>query len=330
MSFSPASTQSDILPTPRILITNLINSLTSAPLPPPANAGTNSNVASITAGDAPNPLKTLPQSHRPLLVTLHVLFPSLVLPALDLLDRNLVTRVVPETSTTTTAASAGHGQGHGSREGNPTNPAPARQHQPSNTSTTTASDTNREAVADGQGSSPPRPHLQPAAAKQPPAAAAAAVFHLVRSVASTMTRRHHAVATSASASTTYLVQLDAWNCSCANFAYEAFPAVDSGGSGSGGAGAGHGGGAESDLVIMGIDEADDSDSDANDVINAACELSDWQFGGLSLDGVDDGGVPCCKHLLACLLSEQWGDTLGKYVTERRVSREEMAGLVADV
>ncbi|KAK1639442.1 hypothetical protein BDP81DRAFT_391548 [Colletotrichum phormii] len=322
MAHSPASTQSDTLPTPRILITNLINSLTSAPLPPPANAGTNSNGASITAGDAPNPLKTLPQSHRPLLVTLHVLFPSLVLPALDLLDRNLVTRVVPETSTTTTAASAGHGQGHGSREGNPTNPAPARQHQPSNA----ASDTNREAVADGQGSSPPpRLHPEPAAAKQPQATAA---FHLVRSVASTMTRRHHAVATSASASTTYLVQLDAWNCSCASFAYEAFPAVG------GGAGAEHGGGggggAESDLVIMAVDEADDSNSDDDDGSNPACEVSDWQFGGLSLDGVGDGGVPCCKHLLACLLSEQWGDTLGKYVTERRVSREEMAGLVADV
>ncbi|KXH53251.1 hypothetical protein CSAL01_08272 [Colletotrichum salicis] len=330
MAHSPASTQSDTLPTPRILITNLINSLTSAPLPAPANAGTNSNGASITC-DAPNPLKTLPQSHRPLLVTLHVLFPILVLPALDLLDRNLVTRVVPETSTTTTAASAGHGQGHGSRDGNPTNPAPARQHQPSNTSTTTTSDTNREVVADGQESSAPAP--TPPYLHHEPAAAAA--FHLVRSVASTMTRRHHAVATSASASTTYLVQLDAWNCSCANFAYEAFPAVGSGGGGSGGAGAGHGaggggGGAEPDLVIMGVDEADDSESYDNNDSYPACEVSGWQFGGLSLDGVDDGGVPCCKHLLACLLSEQWGDTLGKYVTERRASKEEMAGLVADV
>ncbi|KAJ3943778.1 uncharacterized protein N0V96_006711 [Colletotrichum fioriniae] len=304
-SLTPVSTQSDTLPTPRVLITNLINSLTSVPLPPPGNTAGNNAV------DATNPLKTLPQSHRPLLVTLHVLFPFLVLPALDLLDRNLVTRVVPETP-----PSAGHGRGRDHREGNnnPTNPAPAaRQHQPS----INANDTASEAVvADGQGSSPPR--LQPATNQT--SAAAAAAFHLVRSVASTMTRRHHAVATTASASTTYLVHLDTWNCSCANFAYEAFPSVVN--ASGGGRDAGYGG-ADSELVIMGADGAEDDDNDDS-------EASDWQFGGLSLDGVDDGGVPCCKHLLACLLSEQWGDTLGKYVTERRVSREEMAGLVADV
>ncbi|KAK1728154.1 uncharacterized protein BDZ83DRAFT_749440 [Colletotrichum acutatum] len=300
-SFSPASTQPDTLPAPRILITNLINSLTTAPLSPPGDTAGNN-----AGDDAPNPLKALPQSHRPLLVTLHVLYPSLVLPALDLLDRNLVTRVVPET----TPPSAGLGRGHGHREGNnPTNPAPAaRQHQPPSIN---ATDNASEAlVADGQGSPPPR--LQPAIHQTP-----AAAFHLVRSVASTMTRRHHAVPTSASASTTYLVHLDAWNCSCANFAYEAFPAVVGGSSG------GEGRNVGSDLVIMGADEAEDEGDDGG-------ETSDWQFGGLSVDGMDDGGVPCCKHLLACLLSEQWGDTLGKYVTERRVSSEEMAGLVADV
>ncbi|OHE96177.1 hypothetical protein CORC01_08554 [Colletotrichum orchidophilum] len=291
MSFSPTSTQPHHLPTPRVLITNLINSLTSAPLPPSANT------ASIpSGGDAQNPLRTLPQSHRPLLVTLHVLFPSLVLPALDLLDRDLVTRVVPETTTLSA----------GLRE-DPTDPAPARQHQHGKD---TASDTHEPGS-----SSPPRlqlsvKDLQHVDESQRDSAA----FYLVRSVASTMTRRHHAVATSASASTTYLVQLDAWNCSCANFAYEAFPAVGSGS-------VGHKAG--SDLVIMDADEAGD-DSDPG------CEVGDWQFGGLSLDGVDDGGVPCCKHLLACLLSQQWGDTLGKYVTDRRVSREEIAGLVADV
>ncbi|KAK1463627.1 hypothetical protein CCUS01_08315 [Colletotrichum cuscutae] len=312
-SFSPASTQSDTLPTPRVLITNLINSLTSAPLPPPGNT------AGSDAADAANPLKTLPQSHRPLLVTLHVLFPSLLLPALDLLDRNLVTRAVPEA---TTPPSAGLGRGHDHREGNnPANPAPAaRQRQPS----INPNDAASEAAADGQGSPPPPPpppppRLQPATNQAPSAAAA---FHLVRSVASTMTRRHHAVATSASASTTYLVHLDAWNCSCANFAYEAFPAVVSASGGGSSGGGGHD--VRSDPVIMGADEVENDGEDDNR------EASDWQFGGLSLDGVDGGGVPCCKHLLACLLSEQWADTLGKYVTERRVSREEMAGLVADV
>ncbi|GKT57410.1 ubiquitin carboxyl-terminal hydrolase family protein [Colletotrichum tofieldiae] len=297
MSFSQTPPPSTRLPTPRAVITNLINSLTSAPLLLPSSTTTTAG----GAGDAPNPLKSLPQSHRPLLVTLHVLFPSLVLPALDLLDRNLVTRVVPESAS----------PGNGGREGNdPADPAPApanHHHSPEHA---------HHADADGQGSSPPFPSQTPPHLNKAPRTSPAA-FHLVRSVASTMTRRSHAVATSASASTTYLVRLDAWNCTCANFAFDAFPA---------GAGAGAGGTATArqDLEdeIMDADAAEDSDGE--------CEVGDWQFGGLSLDGMNSGGVPCCKHLLACLLSEQWGDALGKYVTERIVSREEMAGLVAEV
>jgi hypothetical protein len=64
---------------------------------------------------------------------------------------------------------------------------------------------------------------------------------------------------------------------------------------------------------------------------------EWTFGGASLDGSAAGagagageGVPVCKHLLACLLAERWSVALGRYVVERRVGREEMAGIVADV
>ena len=41
------------------------------------------------------------------------------------------------------------------------------------------------------------------------------------------------------------------------------------------------------------------------------------------------GVPCCKHLLACLLAERWHAALGSYVMGRRVGKEEMAGIIAD-
>ncbi|KAK0634723.1 hypothetical protein B0T17DRAFT_514141 [Bombardia bombarda] len=58
--------------------------------------------------------------------------------------------------------------------------------------------------------------------------------------------------------------------------------------------------------------------------------SAWSFGGMTLDGSDGGGVPICKHLLACLLAERWSAALGRYVVERRVGRDEMAGIVADV
>ncbi|KZL80322.1 ubiquitin carboxyl-terminal hydrolase family protein [Colletotrichum incanum] len=295
MSFPQTPSPSTRLPTPRAVITNLINSLTSAPLPLPSSTTTTAG----GAGVAQNPLKSLPQFHRPLLVTLHVLFPSLVLPALDLLDRNLVIRVVPES-----ASPSG-----GGREGNdPADPAPALHHHSPEHAHHAAS------AADGQGSSPHFPYQTPPHLKKVPRPSPAA-FHLVRSVASTMTRRSHAVATSASASTTYLVRLDAWNCTCANFAFDAFPAA---------AGAADTATAQEDFEdeIMDADAAEDSDWEG--------EVGGWQFGGLSLNGIESGGVPCCKHLLACLLSEQWGDALGKYVTERTVSREEMAGLVAEV
>jgi hypothetical protein len=52
---------------------------------------------------------------------------------------------------------------------------------------------------------------------------------------------------------------------------------------------------------------------------------------MSLDGLAGGeGVPVCKHLLACVLAEKWSAALGRFVVERRVSREEMAGIVAKV
>ncbi|KAK1597660.1 uncharacterized protein LY79DRAFT_666492 [Colletotrichum navitas] len=275
MSLSQTPPPPACLPTPRVIITNLINSLTSASLPP-------SSPNTATTDGAQNPLWSLPQSHRSLLVTLHVLFPSLVLPALDLLDRNLVTRVVPE--------SASHSAG--GREGDdPADPAPAHD----------------AGAADTQGSSPPLPS-QNSPHPEKVLRSSSAAFHLVRSVASTMTRRSYAVATPASASTTYLVRLDAWNCTCANFAFEAFPASAATA------------GEVLEDEIKGADVDDDSDEGG---------MGGWQFGGLSLDGINSGDVPCCKHLLACLLSEQWGGVLGKYVTEKRVSREEMAGLVAE-
>lgn len=57
----------------------------------------------------------------------------------------------------------------------------------------------------------------------------------------------------------------------------------------------------------------------------------WEFGGLSADGRDGaGGVPCCKHLLACVLAEKWNAVLGGYIEQRLVSREEGAGLVGDL
>jgi hypothetical protein len=49
-----------------------------------------------------------------------------------------------------------------------------------------------------------------------------------------------------------------------------------------------------------------------------------------MDGLGRMGedVPCCKHLLACLLAEQWSEQLEVYVEKKNVSKEEYAGTVA--
>jgi hypothetical protein len=94
------------------------------------------------------------------------------------------------------------------------------------------------------------------------------------------------------------VRLEAWSCSCAAFAFAAFP------------GAGQG---------WEVQE----------------EGGEWErergagFGGGCLDGHGERGgqVPVCKHLLACFLGERWRSVLGCYVKEREIGREEMVGVL---
>lgn len=190
------------LPTHRHLLTTLINTLSSTSSPP------------STTEPPTNPLHGLSQNH---ILTLHVLFPNLLLPAFDLLDRRLVTRL------------------------------------------TLANESDRGDVGG---------------------------TFLVKSLATTLTRRHRDVGLSAQR---YLVQLDTWQCACPSFTFDAFPV-----------------------------SAGESEPEA--------EEKEWSFGGMSLDG----DVPCCKHLLACLLVEKWSGMLEGYVEERTVSREEMAGIIADI
>jgi hypothetical protein len=108
------------------------------------------------------------------------------------------------------------------------------------------------------------------------------------------------------------VRLTAWNCSCAAFAFSAFPASTSGPFSP------RFEDATSASASLGARDAQGTDSD-------------WEFGGLSSNGTagHGDGVPCCKHLLACLLAERWEGGLGGYIRQMRVGREEMAGLGAD-
>jgi coproporphyrinogen III oxidase len=225
------------LPTHRALLTNLIDSVL---------IGTNASQSSNDA--APNTGTSHSVRRRHLLLTLHVIFPGMLLPAVDLLDRKLVTRMVYADNT-----------------------IPPKQ----DVSNTTGEE----------------------------------YLYTVKSVAQTLARRRRDTASSVASAPvrTYLVHLDAWNCSCAGFALEAFPG-DGGGGGS----------FEEDYGRMSSGER--------------LGRSGWLFGGMSRDGDARFGetLPCCKHLLACLLAEKWKDALNVHVEDKTHTRDEMAGAIAAV
>lgn len=219
----------DSLPTHRQFITAIINSI-SAIAPSDTDNISSTQPPRAAQTPTPPPLQAVSLSRRPLLLTLHVLFPNLLLPALDLLDRGLVTRLV------------------------------RNQEFPDDI----PSDIMKNDI------------------------------FLVRSLATTISRRTRDFSLS---SKRYVVHLGTWNCSCASFTLDAFP--------------GH--------YTPTVDEAQPSSS----------EEGVWSFGGTSMDPGGDT-PPCCKHLLACLLVDKWSGMLGMYVENRAISREDMAGIVADM
>ena len=141
--------------------------------------------------------------------------------------------------------------------------------------------------------------------------------YVVRSLASTLTRRGGRDLPSAPK--TYAVFLDAWSCSCAGFALDAF--------------------AHHEGTLL----ARDGRTIASPVTSPQSgarersRMTQWDelgrsFGGTSLDGRPGHGedVPCCKHLLACVLADLWGSVLGTRVEQRKVTKEELAGIMAKV
>lgn len=262
------------LPAPRALLTSLINTLTSLPIPPrdpqPARLGS----TRPPPQDPSNPLALLPPSSRTLITTLHVIYPSLLLPALDLLDRGLVTRVLVLDTT-------------------PIRPPPSSAHSFSSSGTDEAEQARRDARA--------------------------GTFHLVRSAQQPTRRGRRPALDDAGSGPTYVVCTQAWSCDCAAFAFGAFPAGE-------------------DRAATGyqIRPADDYSRGPSSLLDAETQslggAHGWEFGGLSLDGRQEGGgtPPCCKHLLACVLAERWGGALGDYVQERKVGREEAAGLIGSL
>lgn len=115
-------------------------------------------------------------------------------------------------------------------------------------------------------------------------------IHVVRSLGSTIKHSRAEVHSKA-----YLVSLDAWNCSCEGFALDVF--------------------ANGAHVQQNARTSDRRTSMA--------------FGGQQTTLQNGGeGLPCCKHLLACLLATKWKRVFGSHVTYKSCTSKELAGIVA--
>lgn len=223
-------------------------------------------------------------SRRRLLLTLHALFPSIVLPALDLLDRGLVARL-------RAAPDRGARERPGLGGGKP------------------ADDGSGEG---GEAASPSASCAVPVADDAP-----LARLYVVQSLASTLTRPRGREP--ASASRTYAVHLDAWSCSYAGFALEAF--------------------ARYALPAAAFPLSEPRASPPSTLLPPTLEAPDvaldsqrLSFGGFSTDGLPGflEDVPCCKHLLACLLAEAWPALLSNGVDDSIVTKREVAGTAAGI
>ncbi|KAL2066467.1 hypothetical protein VTL71DRAFT_2538 [Oculimacula yallundae] len=312
------------LPSTRTLLTSLFNTLTT----PSPNPQADTKPVNEPYDASSNPLKALPASQKALLSTMHVLFtPPMLLQALDLLDRGLVVRVVEKTRNNDGAEENGGGgrAAQGGEIAGEVFPPQATIHLPPS-SPTPANLPNLSNPPDPSKSTPTRkrtPTIHQVRSSQPPKSR-------FRDASSTSTANGSSSASgsgSGTGSIVYTVRLEAWNCSCAAFAFASFPVEsvyprvsawdlvsDS----------------QRDHVEGGEEEEGGIGTRRRGVEGERGEDEEWEFGGLSRDGKGSGtggggGVPCCKHLLACILGERW-DLLRGYVKERIVGQEEMAGL----
>ncbi|KAF2118673.1 hypothetical protein BDV96DRAFT_596522 [Lophiotrema nucula] len=298
----------------RTFVTHLIASIDD----PSANA--------TPAASASYALTSASEEAKKQLLTLHVLFPNEFLPALDLLDRRLVTRFrirrLPKEAAPqedNDAMTSSHIL-RGARE-------PREVVQIMNTATGEISAPNSaigqthpsdvEMADSGVPGAEERTHI-PRAAGQDADAAQQDVrmeeqgagdgsegldtVYYVRSAQQKSSR----FSTSYESTTSYEVRLIAWNCSCPAFAFSAFPS-------------------------MHFDLPPNFEAQLPEVNNGQagsdrmeCGHSDWTFGGVSLG---EAMPPVCKHLLACVLVEECSMFKG-YAEEKEVDKEEAAGWAA--
>jgi hypothetical protein len=276
------------LPTSRHFVTQLLNSL------PLERVHTTES----------NPLSAVPEAAKKQLLSLQVLFPNEFLPALDLLDRRLVTRLrigddqehQEQSKTEAVGQEAGEvlpaneliGEEVGSGMTSPTL-VPAdeltttRQVAPSITEDQIMTDTVVTSLYDATLNTQD-------------------TIYYVRSAQ----QRSSRYSTSYDTTTSYEVRLCAWNCSCPAFAFAAYPAV---------------------YPEPDVSRYDPLEEQTHARLGNKDSKLDRErvFGGISLG---ESIPPVCKHLLACVLAERVSGLFGGFIEDRMISVEEAAGWAA--
>jgi hypothetical protein len=306
---------SPALPTSRTFITQLFDSLSTLPSDQAAaatkdHAKTNSN-----------PLNNLSDATRKQLLSFQVVFPTEFVPALDLLDRRLVTRFhirnEEQVADLKTVVDVGDQQQdvHMMQGTTADSEAPSPQQQQENVHTRTNPATPKEADPTDKDKTN---HLN---------------NNTIYYVRSAQQQRSSRFATSYDTTTYYQVRLRAWNCSCPAFAFSAFPAttvttrhVGNEEEAAAAAAAVHTPLHNNNNSTTHQEENNEKGSNNNDDDNAD---NKWIFGGISLVGEETTQPPpVCKHLLACVFVERCKGLFGGFVEDREVGVEEAAGWAA--
>ena len=289
------------LPSSRHFVTQLLDSLVA---PPSIGQATVENKNANT-----NPLNNVPDATRKQLLSLQVLFQNEFVPALDLLDRRLVTRFRICDGEELAARATGAEQ----RDATTAQDVQMVDNEeillPHHESAQTEQpDTHTPAGNTNESPAPDEPSNHTATTTAPEPSNLNTIYY-VRSAQ----HRPSRFSTSYDTLATYQVRLLGWNCSCPAFAFAAFPA-----------------GQTAPLVPLDTSAHSVESHQLYDPAQRAEDRTkeegmEWIFGGMSLG---DGMPPVCKHLLACVLAERCKGLFGGLVEERDVSVEEAAGWAA--
>ncbi|KIW12889.1 hypothetical protein PV08_08076 [Exophiala spinifera] len=255
-----------------------------------------SHPQSLHGSSTLNPLHALSeqdnQRARSLFLTLHVLFPHELLPALDLLDRGLVTRLI--TLEAPEVCATGIIDSHFVSEPTESSSGPS-----------------------GSASAPLSAGHQTLEGQEPNHFRDE-VFYIQSSSASSSSSAaatsHHRKQTSSGAAPFYEVRLDSWNCTCPAFSVSAFHSLMMKGH--------YETKTEAEPVPAGPPHRW-----TNNQGKGESKSSTWRFGGVAVDTASTSSPrpPSCKHILAAVLAKAAPGLFAHGVTSRTVSRDESVG-----